>query len=74
MDDVKSKKTQEIKGDDFSDLIKLVIFSGIGCCVFFLPLSINNQIVFPLFISVIETFLFTKAILVTTSSIYPVSV
>lgn len=49
MDDVKSKKTQEIKGDDFSDLIKLVIFSGIGCCVFFLPLRVNNQIVFPVF-------------------------
>ena len=29
MDDVKSKKTQEIKGDDFSELIKLVLFSGL---------------------------------------------
>ena len=47
MDDVKSKKTQEIKGDDFSELIKLVLFSGIGCCIFFLPLSINRQVVFP---------------------------
>ena len=49
MDDVKSKKTQEIKGDDFSELIKLVLFSGIGCCIFFLPLSINRQVVFPVF-------------------------
>ena len=35
MDDIKSKKTNDIRGDDFSELVKLIIFSGIGVCVFF---------------------------------------
>lgn len=49
MDDIKSKKTNDIRGDDFSELVKLIIFSGLGVCVFFLPLIINRQVVFPIF-------------------------
>ncbi|WP_455544139.1 hypothetical protein [Intestinibacter sp.] len=49
MDDVKSKKTQEIRRDDFFELVKLIVFSAIGSCVFFLPLIINRQVVFPVF-------------------------
>ena len=49
MDDIKPSKSTKISEIDFKDFIKIISFSALGICIFFFPVIINKQLIFPIF-------------------------
>ena len=49
MDDIKPSKSTKISEIDFKDFIKIISFSTLGICIFFFPVIINKQLIFPIF-------------------------
>lgn len=49
MDEIKSGKSTRVSEIDFKDFIKITGFSTLGICIFFFPIIINKQLIFPIF-------------------------